>query len=232
MLILFLIEPIIKILYFKASTHFDFYVIISNLLSRTAPRDIFDFWLVFPIAGIALIKLRKWSYFIFLSMMLYTIFSLLTYEQYTWPYNSATPFSYHYFIVVISIISLILFLFPSIREPFFNQRLRWWESKTRYKTNINCKIISSKGSFDSKILNLSQSGVFLKDAYNFRSGEEVYIEFIHEGEKFLLPVKILSKHSFLNDVGWGGQFGQQSLLQKWQMLKLIFTFDKGLKLRN
>ena len=174
LLILFLIEPIIKIFYFKALTEFDYYVILSNLLSRTGLRDIFDFWLVFPIAGIALIKLRKWSYFIFISMMIYTIFSLMTYEKYTWPYNSETPFSYHYFIVGISIVSLILFLFPSIREPFFNKRLRWWETKTRFKTNIPCKIISSKGTFETKILNLSQSGAFLKDAYNFRSGEEAY----------------------------------------------------------
>ena len=100
--ILCLIEPIIKILYFNAITHFDFMIIMSNLITRDSARDVFDFWLVYPLAGLLLFKLRKWTYFAFMSLLVYIIYNILTYEKYTWPYNSDSPFMYHYMIVIMA----------------------------------------------------------------------------------------------------------------------------------
>src|SRR5690348_14093639 len=110
LMILCLIEPLIKIFYFRAQTHFAFSVIFENLLARTSPAEIFDFWLVFPLAGLSLLKIRKWSYFIFLSLLAYVVYTFVTYESYTWPYNSATPFFYNQVIVVMAVIIFISFL--------------------------------------------------------------------------------------------------------------------------
>ena len=89
--VFFMIEPLIKVLYFKALTHFDFSQIFDNLFSHHSLRDIFDFWLVFPLAGLMLLRLRKWTYFGFLALIGYLFFSIMTYERYTWPYNSSSP---------------------------------------------------------------------------------------------------------------------------------------------
>ncbi|HXH29197.1 MAG TPA: PilZ domain-containing protein [Bacteriovoracaceae bacterium] len=221
LLILFLVEPLIKVLYFKASTDFDFSTIFTNLFSRNSPREIFDFWLVFPLAGIALIRIRKWSYYVFLSLMAYIVFSFLTYEKYTWPYNSDSPLAYHYAVVALSLVIFSIFLIPQIREPFFNRRLRWWESKARYKTSLGTKIVGPKTTFDTQIINISQTGAFIQDSPYLTIGEPLQMQFDKEGEAYDLPVIVMSKHKIGEVQGCGVQFKPRSMAQKFQILKLI-----------
>lgn len=219
--VLFLLEPAIKILYFKASTHFEFPVILANVLSRNGVRDIFDFWMVFPIAGLLLWKLRTWTYFAFLGIMAYLIFSILTYEQYTWPYNSDSPLFYHYFIIGLTLFVIVYFLIPDVRAPFFNRKLRWWESKPRYRTTIPARISGNKVTFQSEILNISQTGAFLKDNNHLSPGEVVSLAFESEGLLMEMPVKVIGRHVISQTQGLGVQFHPSSVSQKIQMIRLI-----------
>ena len=153
--ILCIIEPIIKILYFKAITHFDFMVIMTNLVAKNSFRDVFDFWLVYPLSGILLFKLRKWTYFAFMSLLAYIVFNIMTYEKYTWPYNSDSPFLYHFVVVVMTVMVFMAFLLPGVWEPFFDRRVRWWEPKVRYPVGINCSLKNESIIFSSEIINIS-----------------------------------------------------------------------------
>jgi hypothetical protein len=219
--VLFLLEPAIKILYFKASTHFDFGVIMENVFSRSGVREIFDFWIVFPVAGLLLWKLRKWTYFAFLAVMAYLIFSIATYEQYTWPYNSDSPLFYHYFIIIITLLTIGYFLIPDVRAPFFNRKLRWWENKPRYRTIIPTKITGNKITFQSEILNISQSGAFLKDNNLLSPGDVISLSFESEGLLMEVPVKVISRHVISSTPGYGVQFFPTSISQKIQLFRLI-----------
>lgn len=219
--LLFLLEPAIKILYFKASTHFDFAVILTNVFSRHGFREIFDFWIVFPIAGLMLWKLRKWTYFAFLSVMAYLIFSIATYEQYTWPYNSDSPLFYHYFIIVLTLATIAYFLVPDVRAPFFNRKLRWWENKPRYRTVIPAKISGSKITFQTEILNISESGAFLKDNNHLSPGDVLNLSFESEGLQIEVPVKVVSRHIVAETPGFGVHFQPSSINHKFQMIRLI-----------
>lgn len=219
--ILCLIEPLIKILYFKAATEFDFSVILGNILSRTSVRDVFDFWLVFPVAGILLIKLRKWTYFAFMTLLGYIIYNLLTYEKYTWPYNTDSPLWYHYFVVAFSAAVLVYLLLPETREPFFNKKIRWWENKARYQVNILCKLKSEAITFPSEILNISGTGAFLKDSAYFKAGDQLDLEFTFHGQDIVLPVEVISKHEFKNVHGYGVRFVYKSFKQNVQVSKIV-----------
>ncbi len=219
--VLFLLEPAIKILYFKASTHFDFAIIMSNVFSRSGFREVFDFWLVFPIAGVMLWKLRKWTYFAFLAVMAYLIFSIFTYEKYTWPYNSDSPLFYHYFVIVLTIFTVAYFLVPDVREPFFNRKIRWWETKPRYRTLIPAKITGNKITFQSEIVNISQTGAFLQDNNHLSPGDVVSLTFESEGLQMEMPVKVVSRHVISSTPGVGVQFFPTSLSQKIQLFRLI-----------
>ena len=219
--VLFLLEPGIKILYFKASTQFDLSLILANVFSRNGFREIFDFWVVFPLAGVMLWKLRKWTYFAFLAIMAYLIFSIATYEQYTWPYNSDSPLFYHYFVIAVTLLTIGYFLVPDVRAPFFNRKLRWWESKPRYKTSIPAKITGNKITFQSEILNISQTGAFLKDNNLLAPGDVVALSFESEGLLLEIPVKVVSRHVINSTTGYGVQFFPTSLTQKLQMFRLI-----------
>lgn len=122
--ILCLIEPAIKILYFKAITQFDFAVILANLQARNTFMEVVDFWLIFPIAGLLVTRLRKWTYFAFIAVLAYINYNIFTYEKYTWPYNSDSPFFYNYVVSFLSVAVLVYFMTPKVRTQFFNKRIR------------------------------------------------------------------------------------------------------------
>jgi hypothetical protein len=224
--LLCIIEPLIKILYFKASTQFDFMLILSNLLSRHSMREVFDFWMVYPLAGLSLIKLRKWTYFGFMSLLLYIVYSILTYEKYTWPYNSDSPFLYNYVVVALSMIVFAIFLMPNIREPFFEKRVRWWERKARYAVGIECSLKNDSIIFSSQIIDISMSGAFLKDSSYFNVGDSLNLEFTYNGEAISLPVIVMNKHSFQDKTGYGVQFSFNSFKQNVLLNKVINVIKK------
>ncbi len=219
----FFIEPMIKILYFKAATHFDFATILENLMTRTSPREIFDFWLVFPLAGLMLVRLRQWSYYAFLTFMLYIVFSIFTYEKYTWPYFSDSPLTYHYIMVILSLGAFAYLLFPRVREPFFNRRLRWWETRTRYQTQMSAKVMGSKVTFHTDIVNISLSGAFLKDNGNLDPGQDLTLEFSNAGVTVNIPVKVMSKHMIGDQMGYGVEFTPRNFKQRFELHKLVRT---------
>jgi len=182
--ILCFIEPIIKILYFKAMTDFDFVVIFANLKARNSFIEVIDFWLIFPIAGLLILKLRKWSYFSFMGILAYIIYNILTYEKYTWPYNSDSPFMYHYLVALTSTAVFLYFLSPKAREPFFDRRIRWWEPKTRYNVQITCKLHGDHVVFPSEILNISQTGAFVMESSYLKVGDKLLMQFNFLGQLY------------------------------------------------
>lgn len=219
--LLCLIEPAIKILYFKAITHFDFMVIMTNLMTRDSFRDVFDFWLVYPLAGALLIKLRKWTYFAFMTLLAYIVYNIMTYEKYTWPYNSDSPFMYHYVVVAMSVAVFLIFLLPKMREPFFDRRVRWWEPKTRYQVGINCSLKNDALIFPSEIINISLSGAFLKDSAYFKIGDKLDLEFVFLGNNVSLPVEVIHKHSTNGRHGYGVKFNFKSFRQNVLLSRII-----------
>lgn len=217
-----LIEPAIKVLYFKAITHFDFIVILANLQARNSFLEVFDFWLAFPIAGLFILKLRKWTYFGFMSVLAYVIYKIATYEEYTWPYNSDSPFMYNYVVALMSLAVFVYFLFPKAREPFFDRRIRWWEPKTRYNVQFACKLHSNTLTFNSQILNISETGAFLQESSYLKVGDRLQLEFHFLGQVIEVPVEVVHHRSNTPGAnGFGIRFIFRSLPQKFRMAKVI-----------
>ncbi len=227
--ILCIIEPLIKVLYFKAITHFDFMVIISNLFARDSFRDVFDFWLVYPLAGLLLLKLRKWTYFAFMTLLAYIIYNITTYEKYTWPYNSDSPFMYHYVVVIMAVMLFMAFLLPGVWEPFFDRRVRWWEPKVRYPAGINCALKNENLIFASEIINISLTGAFLKDSSYFKVGDKLDLEFSFLGKEVSVPVTVIHKHSLGGRHGYGVQFTFKSFKQNVLVARIIHVLKHSNK---
>ncbi len=204
--ILCFIEPVIKVLYFKAATDFDFMVIIGNVMARNTFREVMDFWLVFPLAGLLIMKLRRASYFTFMGVLLYIIHNIVTYEKYTWPYNSEEPFIYNKIVAVIAMAVFVYFLSPKARQPFFDRRVRWWEPKARYTVNLNCKLDNGHLCFPSSIVNLSHSGAFISYSPYLKVGDKVEIEFNFLSNVITLPLEVMNEHEILGQKGFGVKF--------------------------
>lgn len=225
--VLCFIEPLIKVLYFKAATQFDFVVILGNLQTRNTFMEVVDFWLIFPLAGMLIMRLRKWTYFSFMAVLAYINYNIFTYERYTWPYNSETPFMYNYIIAMMSVGVFVAFLFPKLREPFFDRRVRWWEPKTRFNVHINCKLQSNNLTFPTMILNLSQTGAFVQDSKYMKVGDQLMMEFNFLGETISLPVEVVNKHSIHDKVGYGLKFKFKTFRQSVMMSKVIKVLKKS-----
>ncbi len=225
--VLCLIEPAIKVLYFKAITHFDFVVILANLQARNTFMEVVDFWLIFPIAGLLIMRLRKWTYFAFMGVLAYINYNIFTYEKYTWPYNSDQPFMYNYVVAIMSVAVFAYFLSPKVREPFFERRVRWWEPKTRYNVQIPCKLQSSHLTFPTEILNLSQSGAFVQESKYMKAGDQLMMEFNFLGQTISVPVEVVHKHTIQNLTGYGLKFNFKTFRQSLAMTKVINVLKKS-----
>lgn len=225
--VLCFIEPLIKVLYFKATTQFDFVVIFANLQARNTFLEVIDFWLIFPIAGMLIMRLRKWTYFSFMAVLAYINYNIFTYEKYTWPYNSDSPFLYNYVVALMSVAVFAYFLSPKVREPFFDRRVRWWEPKTRYNVHISCKLQGSHLTFPSQIINISQSGAFVHDSKYMKIGEQLIMEFNFLGQTVTVPVEVVNRHALHGQVGFGLKFTFKTLKQSVTMSKVIKVLKKS-----
>lgn len=219
--LLCIVEPLIKILYFKVTTQFDFQVIIENLMARQSFFEVIDFWLIYPLAGLLILKLRKLNYYAFMSVLVYIFYSIATYEKYTWPYNSDKPFVYNYVITALSFAVFLYFLLPSTRKPFFDSRVRWWEPMVRYNVQLPATISRSDLTFQAQVLNISKSGVFIEDHASVEIGDSLNIYLDAFGIKLNATIVVMNKHSLNGRVGFGARFKLDSIAQNLTVRSLI-----------
>ena len=219
--ILCLVEPLIKVLYFRAITHFDFVLIIKNLSARESFLEVIDFWLVFPIAGLLIMKLRKFNYYAFMGVLAYIIYSIITYEEYTWPYNSDSPFFYNYALTVCSLMVFMYFLLPGTRKPFFDSRVRWWEPMKRYNVLLPCFLIRGDLTFTGRILNISKSGVFIEDSVHVKVGDTLKMNLNVFGQNLDVTLEVMNKHTIKGQAGFGAKFRLEDWMQNFKVRSVI-----------
>ncbi|MCK5883239.1 MAG: PilZ domain-containing protein [Bacteriovoracaceae bacterium] len=221
-IVLFL-EPLSKILYLKLSTGFDISLVFENVFQISRPKDFFDFWIAFPLAGLALIKIRSWSYTLFMAMQVYSLVAILTYEKHTWPYVSSSPMFTSIAIVIFNLFLIMYFLLPDVRRPFFDKKARWWEPKTRYRTNIPCVIDFSSTSAIPicTIHNISQTGAFLFTSQPILNESEITVDFKVLDEHFFFKAEVVGNHIIDGVEGFGIKFKINGINDYLKLRKLI-----------
>lgn len=226
-----ILEPIIKITYFKLTTPFSFGTIISNISQIHTLREVFEFWFLFPIGGLALLGVKRWSYPIFVSVQLYSIYSHLTYEQYTWPYVSEVPFFSSLVLLFVNALIIIYFAFPDVRRPFFDKSVRWWETRTRYNMRLPMTFsLNNPGEIiDTEILNISQSGVFINHKGVLDVGTVVLMNINYKDMSITLAGEVKSQHAFNGERGLGIKFSFINIWENLYMRKIVKEIGKDLK---
>ena len=230
--IIHILEPAFKILYFKASTGFPIGDIVENITHVSGVRAIFEFWFLFPIAGIALLGVKKWGYPVFVSVQAYSIFSHLNYESYTWPYVSSTPQWPSLAILSCNIAMILYFLLPEIRKPFFDKEMRWWEHRERYSLRIPCSFSSIRINTlqDAEILNISHSGAFVAfDINSANVGDALTINLSFMDENISITANVVSKHTFEEAEGFGVMFDYETIWEQMHMNRIIKKVAKANK---
>ncbi|MCP4914068.1 MAG: PilZ domain-containing protein [Oligoflexia bacterium] len=223
-----LLEPIIKILYFKMTVPFDIGTIVSNIWAISSPKEVFEFWFLFPLGGLALLGVKKWSYPIFVGVQIYNIYAHLTYEKFTWPYVSEIPLMSSMILLFVNTLIIIYFSLPEVRKPFFDRTMRWWETRTRYNKviPITVKINNPNHIYDCHILNISTTGVFIDLREDVEVGTELELSINYKDQAVTLHGKKVSDHAFNNIRGIGVQFEFMNIYEKWAMRKIVRMIAK------
>lgn len=135
-----------------------------------------------PIAGFAILAVKKWSYPIFLASYGWTI----GHSVYTWlgaAQTNTVPFLL--LILFSNLMAVRYFLLKEVRAPYQDSRLRWWESKPRYKISTRAQMIPHKsiGMVQQGIItDISEGGCFITLTKSPPMHEPVRIQFDWGGE--------------------------------------------------
>lgn len=223
-----ILEPVIKIAYFKATTPFALGQILDNITHISTAKELFEFWFLFPIGGLALIGVKRWSYPVFVGVQAYSIWSHLTYQKFTWPYVSEVPFFSSLILLMVNVCIIIYFALPDVRRPFFDRKLRWWETPARIVMRIPCTISieNPEHLHDCEILNISRTGAFINYKGVIEDNAVIHLKLLWGETAMELSAIKVSSHSFDREHGIGVHFKFKNIWEDMAMRKLVKELAK------
>lgn len=146
--------------------------------TQVLPPYFLIFYVALPmLAGIFIFVCKRWSYFAYLVciiiIMASNVFSF--YSHRSW-----TTFFLLLFVLLIDILLVAYFIVPSVKKLYLDPRMRWWESKPRYK-------YAQTGHIENKpitITNISEGGLLFSSDLDFPVGNDLEIIWQDAGKEF------------------------------------------------
>src|SRR5690606_37834368 len=119
---------------------------------------LFEYFCLFPIAGIAILSVKRWSIPIFLVVEIWVIISNFSYFQKLFQTQHYLLLGILITFVMLNTATVLYLLLSTMRQFYFDPTLRWWRAKPRYQKRIECAVNGLKNFW---ILNISITGVFI-----------------------------------------------------------------------
>ena len=191
-----------------------------SLIHTSSTWGLIDFFVLLPLAGIALYLCKKWSYPVFLVIAGTTVYSnFTTYQQYS------DMFTLNMFLItfILDAVFVGYFLIPAVRAPYIDPRLRWWESKPRYLIRFRTILTNSQKKSNGVMMDISQGGAFVKTSSPLNTQEPVRLSFSVLGKEFNVKGQIVYQRQG-KVPGYGVQF-----LHTAQSKRSIKRLTRGLK---
>ena len=113
------------------------------------------------LAGISIYLCRKWSFYAYLALIS-TMF-YISYQGYKMRYYPISLYSI-LFVYVANALLVAYFLIPAVRQVYFDPRLRWWQTRPRYRIFTPGKYKSGNKTETGFIENFSTSTETLMQA--------------------------------------------------------------------
>ncbi len=183
-----------------------------------------------PIAGIAIWAVKRWSYAVFL--LAYCVQNFMTYQNHA-RFPDVLSLGGLIAIFALNIGVVGFFLHRAVRAPYFNPRLRWWESKPRYLVNFAVNLFVGGRNFKGTITDLSEGGVFIAEpSEQPKMGEDIRIEFATPGgtHKFMGRVVHIRDRG---NKGFGVQFDALDWGGRQEIREVVAAaVAQGASLRN
>lgn len=127
----------------------------------------------YPVAGFSIFMMRRWSYPVFLFVV--GTVTVMNFRAYL---NAPEIFSAWAFVLVnvLNVGIVTYFLMPAVRNVYFDRKVRWWQTRPRYKVEIPAQLSAdNQWKHPAVISNFSQGGAFVRSEVPLPSGDILLI---------------------------------------------------------
>jgi len=225
------IEPISKVSFYSIYFSVSPIDVVTIEIVRGSARHIFEYFFLFPIAGIAIFAVKKWSFPVFLGVEIWTFASNLTYFNLLYQNEQILLLAFFIIFAIVNIFIVGYLLLPAVRIAYLDPGIRWWEAKPRYTINIKAQINNNDAG---SIMNISESGVFLTSTTNLEINSTPALvfsialpDYSKNKIELNLPTTVIHKFSIDNHEGYGIRFNKLSKDSKRLIKTLIKTLEKS-----
>lgn len=187
---------------------------------------IFYYWLIPALICVSLIKMRKFSYPIFMVSQLLALILPMTSKKLFIPELLNESSITIYFLQFIAFINIALFIKKDFIALFLNHSLRPWEWAKRIKAQIpfSIKTKDTKHIIDAYTINISTSGILfsLSDkTIKFSNDQKVLINLSYNDCEISLPMKIIRMIEKDGQICFGAKFNHRGIWQFYQLKRLV-----------
>jgi len=202
--------------------------IASYFVYAMSPEYIVTNWVIIVapvVAGFSIYSCKRWSFYIYLISI--TALFVVSYEGYQ---SKAHMMSLLPIVVVylINILVVSYFLIPTVRNIYFDRRMRWWEIQARYKSDFKSTWMSpsTKDSHSGVVSNISINGLFLKSEELPKDKEMVSVKIKFGQEQFDFSGEAII-HNRVDALGFGVKFQHSKESKKNAQSIVDFLESKG-----
>lgn len=172
----------------------------NALIEVKAGWELIEFFALFPIAGISIFLMKKWSYPVFLAVMGWTLFSNIA--IYMRDYQGVmSPWVIVGF-TLINVLFVSYYLLPAVRQIYFNRQLRWWESQPRFVIDFSATVETGGQTEPCTLRDISEGGAFIETTRKLTTGDTITLKMPLFGVE--LPVEGTVVHT--GNAGFGIRF--------------------------
>ncbi|RJR29701.1 MAG: PilZ domain-containing protein [Desulfobacteraceae bacterium] len=194
----------------------------SGILSHLVWSD----WVIlslFPVTGFGIYMVRKWGWYLFVAFSV----TLIVYNVYVYSINPNYELeTVLLFIAVVTFMSAF-FLRRHVYAPYFNPRLRWWESAARYRVGLQTQILTDQGVQTSTTVDISETGCFLSTQAVLEEGSLVMLKIHCRGVEIGCLGRIVRKSTEKEAAhGYGIMFQGLPKETKKTLKLLIFSLEQ------
>jgi hypothetical protein len=188
--------------------------------------------LVLPvIMGCSIFLMKKWSYAVFVACSCGILFQYPLAVQLTEIDPIIDPILICLFFLS-NIGLLAYFLLPAVKEPYYNARLRWWETAKRYIVTLNARVApedkNEAGETESpscQILDISTGGVFvsMQQKRLLNQGQSIRVSFSPNNRDIVsVRAKVVFQRSLGAEAqGYGLQFIETTAATQSMMREVV-----------
>jgi signal transduction histidine kinase len=195
----------------------------SGILSHLVWTD----WLIlalFPVTGVGIYMVRRWGWYLFIAFSA----TLIAYNLYVYSVNPNYELeTVLLFIAVVTFMSAF-FLKKHVYAPYFNPRLRWWESAARYRVSLETQILTDQGSHTCTTVDISETGCFVSTRAVLQEGSLVMLKIHCRGAEIDCMGKVVRRSGEREKVHGYGIMFQGLPRETRRMLRLLIFSIKRL----